>query len=150
MNIGAAVFGVFCLVLIIAGGLFIIGTYAAQPAYVDTYGNTVSTSENTTEATNVTGDSGCLESEIGTINCTNKTYLTGKGLVDSLVVEDNTVSMVNSTGGSCLDGIDENCTPLVQETPVRNANILLILLAVVVLLGMVVFCIYLAAKVFLQ
>jgi hypothetical protein len=149
-NIGGAIFGVFCLVLVIAGGLFLIGTYATQPTFVDTYGNTVSTYENTTEATNVTGADGCLESEVGTADCVNKTYLTGKGLVDSIVIENNTVTMINSTGGSCLDGIDENCTSLVQETPVRNANILLILLAVVILLGVVVFCIYLAAKVFLH
>lgn len=50
MNIGAAIFGVFCIVLMVAGGLYIISVNASQPVIKDTYGNTLSATSNTSQS----------------------------------------------------------------------------------------------------
>lgn len=91
MNIGAAVFGVFCLVLVFAGVIFIVSVNAEQPTYTDTYGNTLSPVSNQSQ---------------------------------------NLVGNVTSTGG--------------------EVSLPLIIIAGVIVVCMIVFCIYLAAKVFLQ
>jgi hypothetical protein len=41
MNIGAAVFGMFCLVAVFAGIVFIVAVNAQEPQYTDSYGNTL-------------------------------------------------------------------------------------------------------------
>lgn len=91
MNLGAAVFGVFCLILVFAGVIFIVSVNAQQTPYTDTYGNTLSQTTNQSQ---------------------------------------NLVENITSTGGS--------------------VSLPLILIAGVIVVCMIVFCIYLAAKVFLQ
>ena len=91
MNIGAAVFGVFCLVLVFAGVVFIVSVNAQQTPYTDTYGNTLSPTANQSQ---------------------------------------NLVGNVTSTGG--------------------EVSLPLVLIAAAVVVCMLIFCIWLAAKVFLQ
>jgi hypothetical protein len=93
MNLGAAVFGVFCLVLVFAGVVFIVSVNAQQTPYTDTYGNTLSPASNQSQ-----------------------------GLVGN----------ITSTGGGL------------------QASLPVILIAVAIVVCMLVFCIFLAAKVFLQ
>jgi len=91
MNLGSAVFGVFCLVLVFAGVIFIVSVNAQQTPYTDTYGNTLSPASNQSQ-----------------------------GLVGN----------ITSTGG--------------------EVSLPVILISGVIVVCMIVFCIYLAAKVFLQ
>jgi hypothetical protein len=92
MNLGAAVFGVFCLVLVFAGVVFIVSVNAQQTPYTDTYGNTLSSTSNQSQSL---------------------------------------VSNITTTGG-------------------LQASLPLILIVGAIVVCMIVFCIYLAAKVFLE
>lgn len=61
MNIGALVFGFFCIAACICGGLYIVSVSAATPTYTDSYGQAPSAVTNTSqgivtsEATTLTG-----------------------------------------------------------------------------------------------
>lgn len=61
MNIGAAVFGVFCLFVVMGGLFYVAGTSSQQAPITDTYGNTQSvqtnSSQNLTTAVTSTGTS---------------------------------------------------------------------------------------------
>ena len=61
MNIGAAVFGAFCLILIIGGVVYIGAVNAQQTPLTDTYGNTLSPVANGSQqlvtTTTTTGES---------------------------------------------------------------------------------------------
>ena len=48
MNLGAAIFGLFCVFVIGAGVFYIVGTASSQPTYTDTYGSTQSPVTNAT------------------------------------------------------------------------------------------------------
>jgi hypothetical protein len=93
MNLGVAVFGVFCLVLVFAGVVFIVSVNAQQTPYTDTYGNTLSSTSNQSQ---------------------------------------DLVGNITTTGGGL------------------EASLPLILIAGAIVVCMIVFCIYLAAKVFLE
>ena len=41
MNLGTAIFGLFCVFVLGAGIFYIVGTAESQPTYTDTYGNTL-------------------------------------------------------------------------------------------------------------
>ena len=43
MNIGGVMFGVFCLILMVAGSVFVISASQGAGDYTDTYGNTIGT-----------------------------------------------------------------------------------------------------------
>lgn len=41
MAIGAIAFGVFCLFVVVAGIIYVVALTSSQPAYTNTYGNTI-------------------------------------------------------------------------------------------------------------
>ena len=61
MNLGAIIFGVFCVFVLGAGLFYVAGVSHNQPTYTDTYGNTLSeqtnSSINASEPTLVAGES---------------------------------------------------------------------------------------------
>lgn len=56
MNIGAAIFGLFCVFILGAGIFYTVGTMQQQPVYTDTYGNAYGniTNSSISHAENVT------------------------------------------------------------------------------------------------
>ena len=46
MNLGAAIFGLFCVFVLGAGIFYVIGTAHSQTTYTDTYGDTYSRNTN--------------------------------------------------------------------------------------------------------
>lgn len=60
MSLGGIAFGMFCLVASIAAGIYIITFNSRQPAVIDTYGNTIGTTANSSQllVTNLTSAAG--------------------------------------------------------------------------------------------
>jgi hypothetical protein len=49
MNIGGAIFGVFCLVVVVLGAMYVASVANQQPTVTDTYGNTFNNVTNTSQ-----------------------------------------------------------------------------------------------------
>lgn len=50
MAIGAIAFGVFCLFVVVAGIIYVVSVTSSQPAYTDTYGNTIGNTSNQSQS----------------------------------------------------------------------------------------------------
>ena len=48
-NIGTAIFGIFCLVVVVFGAIFVASVSNQQTTYTDTYGNTFNNATNTSQ-----------------------------------------------------------------------------------------------------
>lgn len=49
MTLGGIVFGMFCMIAAIGGGIYILALNSKQPAITDTYGNTIGNTANTSQ-----------------------------------------------------------------------------------------------------